>query len=311
MLSQMLRTLLSVLLLGMVPPPMSGLSLASIIPNIDVAPPAIQMELAERLSASGVVVIDAQSGQRVFGRQHNIPRPMASLTKLMTALIIVEHHQLSEIVRVPKGIDAMQSTVRLPAGEQFTVGDLLSAMLIASSNDAAATLALFHSGSTEAFAKEMNVRSAILGLHSTVFENPVGLDDPEQHSTPQDLAWLTMAALRHPSIQRRLGMRGAIITSLQGSSVNLAHTHALMHTTRKADDDVSPMVLAGKTGTTNGAGQCLMTVVEEGHRRYIVILLDSLQRYRDMHAILAAIASESASTESISLHTLGAGDLRP
>lgn len=307
----MLRALLSILLLGTLPPPMSGSPLSSVVPSIDVAPPAIQMELSARLSASGVVVIDAQSGQRVFGRQYDIPRPMASLTKLMTAIIIVENHQLSEIVRVPQGIAPMQSTVRLPAGEQFTVGDLLSAMLISSSNDAAATLALFHSGSIEAFAGEMNGRASVLGLHATKFENPVGLDDPEQRSTPQDLAWLTMAVLRHPSIQRRLGMRGAIIESLQGSTVNLSHTHALMHTARKEEGDLSPVVLAGKTGTTNGAGQCLMSVVEEGHRRYIVVLLDSLQRYRDMNAILAALASEAIPLESLSLRTRDTAILRP
>ncbi|OGJ60735.1 hypothetical protein A3C37_03915 [Candidatus Peribacteria bacterium RIFCSPHIGHO2_02_FULL_53_20] len=300
----MLRALLSILLLGMVTPPMSGSPLAAAVPSIDIAPPAIQMELAVRLSASGVVVIDAQSGQRVFGRQYDIPRPMASLTKLMTALIIVENHQLSEVVRVPQGIDPMQSTVRLPAGEQFTVGDLLSAMLIASSNDAAATLALFHSGSIDVFAEEMNTRAAVLGLHATLFENPVGLDDPSQYSTPQDLAWLTMAALRQPAIARRLGMRGAIIVSLQGSTVNLSHTNALMHTARKEADEKSPVVLAGKTGTTNGAGQCLMSIVGEGDRRYIVVLLDSLQRYRDMNAILAAFARTSIPPESLSLRAL-------
>ncbi|TSC60697.1 MAG: D-alanyl-D-alanine carboxypeptidase [Candidatus Peregrinibacteria bacterium Greene0416_62] len=307
----MLRTLLSVLLLGMVPPPFSGSPLASVVPLLEVAPPAIQMELASRLSASGVIVLDAQSGQRVFGRQYDIPRPMASLTKLMTALIIVENHQLSEIVRVPIGIDPMQSSVRLPGGEQFTVGDLLSAMMIASANDAAATLALFHSGSVDTFVEEMNARAATLGLHATTFENPVGLDDPLQRSTPQDLAWLTMAALRQPAIARRLGMRGAIIVSLQGSTVNLFHTHALMHTVQKKEDDLAPVVLAGKTGTTNGAGQCLMSVVGENDRRYIVVLLDSLQRYRDMNLILAALTHETIPSESLSLRTLNEENLRP
>src|SRR3990167_2274667 len=220
MLSRMLRSLFSVLLLGLVPTTKIAMPDASLLALPDVAPPAVQMEVMARLSASGVIVMDAQSGQRVYGRQYDVQRPMASLTKLMTALIIVENHQLSEVVRVPQGIDPMQSTVRLPAGEQFTVGDLLSAMLIASSNDAAATLALFHSGSIDVFAEEMNTRAAVLGLHATLFENPVGLDDPSQYSTPQDLAWLTMAALRQPAIARRLGMRGAIIVSLQGSTVN-------------------------------------------------------------------------------------------
>lgn len=305
---RMLRSLFSILLLGIVPPPNVAVPGVASYAIPDVAPPAMQMELQARISASGVIVMDAQSGQRVYGRQYDVQRPMASLTKLMTALLIVEHHQLSEVVRVPQGIDPMQSSVRLPGGEQFTVGDLLSAMLIASANDAAVALAVFHSGSAEGFVTEMNARAATLGLQDTTFENPVGLDSPTQRSTPQDLAWLTMAAMRHPSIQKRLGMRGAIIVSLQGSTVNLSHTHTLMHAA-KPQDDLAAVVLAGKTGTTNGANQCLMSVVEEGHHRYIVVLLDSLQRYRDMNVILAAL-ERSNQNDSVSLR-VQEGPVRP
>lgn len=309
MLFQMLRTLLSVLLLGMVPPE-SGISLPAVAPLINVAAPAVPLDLAARLSASGVVIVDVQSGQRVFGRQYDVPRPMASLTKLMTALLIVEHHDLSEIVRVPSGIATMQSAVRLPPGEQFTVGDLLSAMLIASANDAAVALAVFHIGSTEAFVAEMNDRALTLGLHATMFENPVGLDHPAQRSTPQDIAWLTVTTLRHPAIARRLSMRGTTITSLQGSSIALSHTYALMHAARP--EYAKPVVLAGKTGTTNGAGQCLMSLVEQGQRQYVVILLNSLQRYQDMHAILEAIENTAASPiASVSLRAQPGGISRP
>src|SRR3990167_573706 len=169
MLSRMLRSLFSVLLLGLVPSTNIAMPDASLLALPDVAPPAVQMEVMARLSASGVIVMDAQSGQRVYGRQYDVQRPMASLTKLMTALLIVEHHQLSEVVRVPQGIDPMQSAVRLPGGEQFTVGDLLSAMLIASANDAAVTLAVFHSGSTEAFVTEIDRKSTRLNSsHSQI-----------------------------------------------------------------------------------------------------------------------------------------------
>ncbi|MEK7563227.1 MAG: hypothetical protein AAB544_02425, partial [Patescibacteria group bacterium] len=100
----MLRSLFSVLLLGLVPPTNIAMPDASLLALPNVAPPAVQMEVMARLSASGIIVMDAQSGQRVYGRQHDVQRPMASLTKLMTALLIVEHHELSEVVRVPQGI---------------------------------------------------------------------------------------------------------------------------------------------------------------------------------------------------------------
>jgi D-alanyl-D-alanine carboxypeptidase (penicillin-binding protein 5/6) len=295
MLPQMLSTLISVLSMGLLPTAGWTSALPSVPPQIVVAPPASELRLATRLSASGVAIIDAQSGQRIYGRQFDVPRPMASLTKLMTAMLIVEHHDLSDVVRVPQSIDTSQSNVRLPAGEQFTVGDVLSAMLIASANDAAVTLAVYHSGSVEAFVAEMNARAATLGLQSTSFANPAGLDAPLQLSTPQDIAWLTMAALRHPAIQKRLGMRGTTITSLQGSEVALSHTHVLLHE-RGA-------VRAGKTGTTSGANECLMSVVEEEGRRYVVVLLDSLQRYRDMHVILDALSHPPSDHTSVSLET--------
>jgi len=289
----MLRTLLSVLSLGILPSLGGTASIPSIPPHLVVAPPALELQIATRLSASGVVVIDAQSGQRVFGKQYDVPRPIASLTKLMTALVIVEHHELSEVVRVPGGLKTFQSAVQLPAGEQFTVGDMLSAMLIASANDAASTLAIHHSGSVDGFVQVMNDRAVALGLEHTHFENPAGFDGPTQRSTPQEIAWLTMAALRQPFIQKRLSMRGARIVSLQGSDISLTNTHALLH--RQGP------VRAGKTGTTNGANQCLMSVVEESGRRYVVVLLDSLQRYVDMRTILDAMADLATPSTSVSM----------
>lgn len=299
----MFQALLSVLLMGTVPVSGSLLPLETMTHRIHVSPPALRVSVDGRLSASGIVIMDAQSGQQLYGRAVDVPRPMASLTKLMTALIIVEHHTLTEVVRIPVGIPASETSVALPAGEQFTVGDVLSAMLIPSANDAAVALAIFHSGSTEAFVKEMNARAVALGLQGTSFENPIGFDGPEQLSTPQDMAWLTMAALRYPSIQRRLGMRGTTIVSMQGTEIPLSHTHALLHE--------KGSVVAGKTGTTTGANQCLVSVVDEGNHRYIVVLLDSLQRYADMQSILRTLDRSTVDHQSVSLHSLPPAIQRP
>jgi serine-type D-Ala-D-Ala carboxypeptidase (penicillin-binding protein 5/6) len=258
-----------------------------------------------------VVILDAESARRLYGRQHDVRRPMASLTKLMTALIIVENHALTEAVRIPSGAENMQGNrAFLVVGEQFTIGDLLSAMLIASANDAAYTLAAFHSGSQEEFVRAMNDRASALGLKATSFANPTGLDDPTQWSTPQDIAWLTLAALRHPAIQKRLSTRGMTIRSVQGTSIALTHTHALLHASRPLIADASrasSTVLAGKTGTTDSAGQCLMTVVGEGNRRYVVVLMDSLQRYQDMRSILDALDGAAPVVPILSLHTEPSG----
>lgn len=255
-------------------------------PIIDVGSPVLTQtfrgsftDLYRSLSASGVLVVDLDSGQTLYAYASEVARPMASLTKLMTALIIVENHSLDEWVRVPKSAEeVIGNRAYIVAGEEYTVGDLLSALLIASGNDAAVTLAQFHAGSIFAFVQQMNERAVALGLHHTSFRNPTGLDAAEQKSTPQDLGWLAMFALRNPEIRSRLSTRGARIRSLGGQIVYLTHTHALLH--------AETSVVAGKTGTTEGAGECLMSVVEKEGKTYLVVLLNSLERYADMRRIL-------------------------
>lgn len=281
----MYRSLLSALLLGLFPS-FDGVSPDAVaLERVAVAPPAEHIDIAEHLSASGVVIFDAQSGQRLYGLDARTQRPMASLTKLMTAVLIVEHHELDELVTIPQSVtDVSGNKAYLPPGAHFTVGDLLSALLINSANDAAVTLATFHSGSVAAFVDEMNRRALQIGLTGTSFRNPVGLDHPAHWSTPQDIAWLTMFAMRYPDITERLGKSGTRIVSREGDALQLYHTHALLH-------EASP-VFAGKTGTTNDAGQCLMSVVHGEQRDYIVVLLGSNQRYKDMKMILSALNTE-------------------
>ena len=238
----------------------------------------------QQLSASGVLVLDADSGQKIFGRDVDVQRPMASLAKQMTALLIMEKHghELDRLVNIPAGIGSVEGNkANLRPGDAYTVGDLLTAMLVASANDAAVALAEFDSGSVPAFVEQMNNRAAELGLRDTVFQNPVGLDAPTQRSTPQDLGWLTLFVMRTPQIRDRMAMRSAEIRGRSGDVIALSHTHALMHTT--------PDILAGKTGTTNDAGQCLVSLVEESGRRYIIVLLHSDDRYSDMRVLLNAL----------------------
>ncbi|KKW39506.1 MAG: Serine-type D-Ala-D-Ala carboxypeptidase [Candidatus Peribacteria bacterium GW2011_GWC2_54_8] len=275
MLDGMYHSILSVLFLGMIPAAMHPVLQLQPL-DISVAPPASLVLVSERLSASGVVIMDVESGQQLYGRQQAVRRPMASITKLMTALLIVENHEMDELVIISQDVEDVEGNiVHLPSGEQFTVGDLLSALLISSS----------HSMTEASFVFDMNIRAKALGLKGTSFANPSGLDHPRQWSTPQDLAWLTISALRHPEIRERMGQSSKMVYSKQGTAISLSHTHAMLH----GDTPIS----GGKTGTTDAAGQCLVSVVEQDGREYVVVLLHSLQRYRDMQSILAAIAPVS------------------
>ncbi len=286
----MVKPLIASLLLGLFPATEDVSTDAVTLREMVIAPPSETLQLDEHLSASGVVIFNRHNGQLLYTREHKIQRPMASLTKLMTALVIVENHDLDEMVRVPQSVvDVVGNKAYLPPGDVFSVGDLLSALLVNSANDAALTLAQYHSGSVPAFVAEMNERALELGLRSTSFRNPSGLDHPAHWSTPQDIAWLSMFVLRYPEIADRLSKSGQRITSREGDTIQLYHTHALLH----KPTENSAEVLAGKTGTTNDAGQCLMSIIEAQDTQYVVVLLHSSQRYADMEKILDVLSGDA------------------
>lgn len=278
------------LLLGIVP--VWGISDSGIPGARDllVAPPvadsladSVPRTLAGVLSASGTIIIDLDSAQTVFAERALEPRPMASLTKLMTALLLAEGHTLQETVTVPSVVAGTDgNVVGLKVGEQYALGDLLTALLVFSANDAAVTLAVHHSGSEDAFVEEMNARAAALGLRDTVYVNATGFDAAGQYSTPRDVTLLATFVLGIPVIAERMAMPSGRIVSRSGTVLGFSHTHQLLR-------GEGPVV-AGKTGTTDGAGQCLLSVFEEEGRRYAAVLLHSDDRYGDMRRILAAFA---------------------
>lgn len=287
----MLDTLLPLFLFGALP--LHGLApaetsngpavtIAAPVPS-PLSPEPVTLTPEEPLSASSAVILDLDSAQVLYSSGPGDIRAMASLTKLMTALIIVENHKLDEWVTVPPAVaSATGSMLHLREGQQLTVGDLLSGLLVPSANDAAITLAVYHSGSVPAFVKLMNQRARELGLKDTGFVNPTGLDDFGQNSTARDLAWLTMYVLRQPDIVERMGLTQTTITTKGGSTYSLAHTHQLL---KKEDTAIT----AGKTGTTDLAKECLISIVERGGRRTLVVLLHSEDRYGDMEKLLSIL----------------------
>jgi D-alanyl-D-alanine carboxypeptidase len=279
----MYRSVLAALLLGLLPVPTPSVSeQMAALDSLAIAAPRPPIEISQRLSASGVLVLDFKSGQQLYAKQSDVPRPMASLTKLMTALLIVESHDLNEWVTTPVSVGTTDgSKVYLSPGEKFTVGDLLSALLISSANDAAHTLAIYHSGSIDGFVELMNLRAEALGLKDTSFTNPAGLDGSEQLSTPRDMGWLLSFVLRYDAIRSRMGMKGARMVSHGGEVIPLLHTHLLIHQ--------DPRIIAGKTGTTLGAKECLGSLVETSDGTYVVVLMHSSQRYDDMQIVLDSL----------------------
>jgi D-alanyl-D-alanine carboxypeptidase (penicillin-binding protein 5/6) len=285
----MLSLVTSVLLLGTVPAPLERSSVYALpdIGSLAVAAPAALTDFAPpSLTASGVLLMDVKSGQVVYDLDGKTARSVGSLAKIMTALLILERHNLDEIVTVdPLAASMDGSALHLKAGEKFTIADLLRGMLIPSANDAAYALALHDSPSIQDFVTLMNVRAQSLGLTETMFENPAGYDDTHQESSPRDLAWLTMAALRHPFFRETVRTRDTTITANDGVTYALHNTHELLH----SDGNVTGV----KTGTTASAGQCVITqFIDRGHT-YLAVVLGSRDRYRDTKRLMQAVEKAS------------------
>ena len=256
--------------------------------DLRVAPPvasalalSVPRSLSGGLSASGVLIVDLDSAQTVYADRPLEPRPIASLTKLMTALLIVENHGLDETVRIAPAVGAIRDNVAgVQVGDDYRLGDLLTAMLVHSANDSAVALAIHDAGSEDAFVEKMNARAKALGLEDTVYRTSTGFDASGQHSTPRDIGILSAFVLGVPEIADRMALNSASITSRSGTVLSFAHTHQLLRQPNA--------ITAGKTGTTDGAGQCLMSVFSEDGHRYAAILLHSDDRYGDMRRILSA-----------------------
>ena len=176
---------------------------------------------------------------------------MASTTKIMTALIVLERANLDDEMTVPASAAIEGSSGRLETGERLSVRELLTALLVASGNDAAITLAEGVGGSQQAFVAEMNARARELGLTHTHFANPHGLDAPGHHSSVRDLVTLASVAMRDPFFRRTVARRRASIPGPRGVGLR-------QYESENALLDVDSDVDGVKTGMTDDAGFALV-----------------------------------------------------
>lgn len=244
------------------------------------------------VQAKSALLIDLPSGAELFSRQPNASRPIASLTKLMTALLVVERTKPDAVVTMPALQNKPEeSLMGARPGDQFHVDDLLAGALIVSGNDAATALGRQVAGSDEVFVNLMNKRAAELGLRHTHFDNPTGYGTGENVSTARDLAILSRAALAEPRIRSTVVLKEAKVAALnvpaptpdnpnptEPNQYDLKTTDALLG---------SYLPIAGlKTGTSDAAGPCLITVLSSGDRQVLAVVLDSPSRFQENKAML-------------------------
>lgn len=210
------------------------------------------------------------------GRPH-VRLPPASLTKLMTALLVIERGRLEDTVTV-SGAAARETGTRigLRAGERLGTRDLLAAMVIRSANDACRALA---DDAGVDFVERMNARAAALGLADTRFVEPCGHDRAGQYSSAADLARLAEEAMRHAEFARLAGTARATIATLDGRHrFRFSNTNALIGRYAGA--------LGVKTGTTEGAGHCIVGLAERKGVRVLVVLLHARDRWWNAAGLL-------------------------
>ena len=228
-----------------------------------------------KLKSSAVLVMDEQTGQVLYGKNTDAVVPIASITKLMTAMVTLdagldmrEEVEIStEEIEITRGSGAK---ARLPRGASLSRDDLLHLALMASDNRAAAALASSYPGGVDAFVAAMNAKARLLDMGDSRFADPTGLT-PENVSSAEDLAKLVRAANDYPLI-REYSTSPSHEVTINGRRVQFGNTNALV---RANDWEIGLQ----KTGFIRAAGRCLVMYAKLATRPVVIVLLDSVGKY--------------------------------
>lgn len=229
------------------------------------------------LMGRAVLVKDTDRQTVLYSKNLNEPMPIASLTKLMTALVVKKLVSPEEMVEITaEDTKAAPYKINLEPHEKILVKDLLKAMLIASANDAALALARHAAGDVSTFVRFMNREAKQLKMKNTSFQNPVGFDDPNHFSSASDLALLVEEFMRNPDLMEIVGQKEALFYSVDG-----VNSHRLVSTNKLLDNS---SVLGIKTGYTNEAKGNIIILV--GDEKYYFIILGSPNREEDAEKLM-------------------------
>ncbi len=228
------------------------------------------------VKAKGAVLADAATGQVLWGRDPDTERPMASVTKVMTALLVLQDGHLGRQIQVPKAAFSYAwkyggETAALRPGDVLTAQELLEALLLPSGADAAYTLANAYGPGLDAFVARMNATAAQMGMKDTHFTSPDGLPYPTEtstYSTPSDLLMLGLAAMRYPAFRSIVDLRFYHLPKGRGH-------HGYWWDNTDALIGSYPGAAGIKSGYTDDAGHCLLFEAIRNGRALIGVVLDS------------------------------------
>ncbi len=225
--------------------------------------------------AKAALIYDVTSGKLMYAKSENDQLPMASLTKLMTAMVIMQNHSPSETVTIPSGLPELgplDEKIGIEAKEQFRLSDLMQALLIYSANDVANALAVWDAGSVNAFTAKMNDYASQWKLTNTHYTNATGLDSLNHYSSASDLGVLSNVLLHDEKFRTIINTPSATIHDQAGKPYKF-------NTTNK--DLALPYVYGIKTGLTDDAGQCLILLAQRNGHEIMTVVLNSPDRFQE------------------------------
>ena len=241
------------------------------------------------------IVMDADSGAVLFGQNIHVQKAPASITKILTALVVIENSSLDDTVTFSHDAvynveDGSGNKNAIEEGDTLSVRDCLYLLLMRSSNQAANALAEHVGGSRDGFVKMMNEKTAELGCENSHFANPSGLNDDTQLTSVYDMALIASAAYKNDTLLTISKDKSYRLPATKNNpdGVTIQPEHKLLITTDTESPNYYPYAVAGKTGYTSIAGQTLVTYAIKDDRRQIAVTMKSTQatHYQDTIALL-------------------------
>lgn len=232
-----------------------------------------------KITAEAAILIDGKTGEILYEKNAFEPRPPASLTKVMTALLAVELGDLKATVSVSENAaHTGESRLNLMAGESIDLENLLYGALLKSGNDTCVAIGEYIGGDEKKFVEMMNLKAKLLGCGQTNFVNTNGLPDPSHYSTAYDLSLMARAGLQNPTFKTIVQTQYYTVHWKNKRQVQIKNTNRLLQFYDGA--------IGVKTGTTNAAGQCLIAAAQRNDTQLIVVVLKSSNRFLDSTILL-------------------------
>jgi len=233
--------------------------------NKEIIEASAELNKEPIINSRSAVIFDRNSKTAIYNKNMDVKRPMASTTKIMTAIVVLENSNLNDIVKVSKkAAGTGGSSLKLKTNDEITVKDLLYGLMLVSGNDAAVALAEHVGGSINGFAEMMNKKAISLGLNSTHFVTPHGLDEIEHYTTAYELACLADYGLKNKIFKEIVGTKTY--------TVMINNLPRLLSNTNELLGNING-VYGVKTGFTNGANRCLVSSVKRGELDIICVVL--------------------------------------